>query len=237
MNNCTRTSLPLRAGAGRTWAARSGLLSWRCLCLMLGILSSSTGSRAADTAGAEPIPSALRDDVYAIYALAVNDLQQNDFPGSEGETIAIYEKTGDRQSALSLLKCHTPVPAQRDLYAKLFKSFRRALTHRWVIEHQFQLMTPYVLTKPGESPRRSESSARSSQRESSKNLPENQLSIKTRYTLSAVGFNEDRSRALVYAGCECGELCGYGYLHFLIKVNGRWKFDDTFDGEACNIIS
>jgi hypothetical protein len=41
--------------------------------------------------------------------------------------------------------------------------------------------------------------------------------------LSAVGFNEDRSRAAVYVGHHCGGLCGGGRIYFVERRGERWQ--------------
>ena len=40
---------------------------------------------------------------------------------------------------------------------------------------------------------------------------------------SAVGFNADRTMAVVYSGTDCGTMCGRWRFHLLRKVDGRWK--------------
>jgi hypothetical protein len=40
--------------------------------------------------------------------------------------------------------------------------------------------------------------------------------------LSAVGFNSNKSKALVYIGHACGGLCGGGGYSFLEKKDGKW---------------
>ncbi len=41
-------------------------------------------------------------------------------------------------------------------------------------------------------------------------------------TVSAPGFDEGKTRAMVYIGHLCGLLCGGGTYHFLEKRDGRW---------------
>ena len=41
-------------------------------------------------------------------------------------------------------------------------------------------------------------------------------------TFSRVGFNADRTQALVYQGHSCGGLCGGGSYLLLVKSNGVW---------------
>ena len=40
---------------------------------------------------------------------------------------------------------------------------------------------------------------------------------------SAVGFNPDKTIAVVYMGHSCGDLCGGGTFHVLEKIDGKWK--------------
>ena len=40
--------------------------------------------------------------------------------------------------------------------------------------------------------------------------------------LSKVGFNPDRTQAMLYAGRQCGGLCGSGSYLLLNKRNGKW---------------
>jgi hypothetical protein len=41
--------------------------------------------------------------------------------------------------------------------------------------------------------------------------------------VSAVGFNTDKSIAVVYVGHECGSLCGGGEFHVLQNKAGKWE--------------
>ncbi len=45
------------------------------------------------------------------------------------------------------------------------------------------------------------------------------------FVFSAVGFNADRSRAVVYVGHHCGMLCGMGTFAALTKSGGKWRLD------------
>lgn len=43
------------------------------------------------------------------------------------------------------------------------------------------------------------------------------------FTFSSVGFNSERTQALVHMGISCGWLCGEGNFYLLAKENGVWK--------------
>jgi hypothetical protein len=50
--------------------------------------------------------------------------------------------------------------------------------------------------------------------------------------LSAVGFNADKTVAVVYMGHYCGSLCGAGGFHVLQKKDGKWA-PLTWKGGSC----
>jgi hypothetical protein len=50
--------------------------------------------------------------------------------------------------------------------------------------------------------------------------------------LSAVGFNADKTVAVVYIGHHCGGLCGGGMFHVLEKKEGKW-IPLEWRGERC----
>jgi hypothetical protein len=54
--------------------------------------------------------------------------------------------------------------------------------------------------------------------------------------LSAVGFNADKSVAVVSKGRWCGELCGEGGYHVLQKKDGKWV-PLEWNGERCSWIA
>lgn len=46
-------------------------------------------------------------------------------------------------------------------------------------------------------------------------------------TFSRVGFNDDKTQALVYQAHSCGGLCGGGAYVLLVKINGVWTRKGT----------
>jgi hypothetical protein len=44
--------------------------------------------------------------------------------------------------------------------------------------------------------------------------------------VSRIGFNADKTEAIVYAGKSCGTLCGEGYYVRLTKIGERWTVAD-----------
>jgi len=54
--------------------------------------------------------------------------------------------------------------------------------------------------------------------------------------LSAVGFNTDKTVAVVYMGHHCGMLCGGGGFHVLQKKDGKWE-PLKWNGTSCSWAS
>jgi hypothetical protein len=54
--------------------------------------------------------------------------------------------------------------------------------------------------------------------------------------LSAVGFNADKTVAVVYSGHSCGGLCGGGAFHVLQKKAGKWE-TLSWNGSECRWAS
>jgi hypothetical protein len=52
--------------------------------------------------------------------------------------------------------------------------------------------------------------------------------------MSAVGFNREKTRAIVYTGSSCGGLCGSWRFHLLEKIDGHWK---EVPGVTCSMVS
>jgi hypothetical protein len=55
-------------------------------------------------------------------------------------------------------------------------------------------------------------------------------------SMSAVGFNADKTIALVYMGHSCGGLCGGGTYHVLRKTDGKWA-EIKWNGMSCTWAS
>jgi len=54
--------------------------------------------------------------------------------------------------------------------------------------------------------------------------------------LSAVGFNRQRTIAILWVSNECPGLCGGGTFHVLHKVEGKWK-PLEWQGTSCAVAS
>ena len=53
-------------------------------------------------------------------------------------------------------------------------------------------------------------------------------------SLFAVGFSQDKTRAVVYSGSLCGSLCGSWDFHLMEKIDGKWMEQP---GVTCHTVS
>jgi hypothetical protein len=100
--------------------------------------------------------------------------------------------------------CITPPPDQERIYRSVIEQFEVRNQQKLSLKRSFDLPA-YNLVSPQD-----------------KVLPI--------FEVSAVGFNNEHTRALVYVGHHCGNLCGGGTYHLLVKMNGKWEPDREFRG-------
>ena len=104
-------------------------------------------------------------------------------------------------------------------FAGALVAFNRLQQTKWLLQPRFQLDKPYKLIGP----------------EVIRTLPSQPESTAASYVeMSTVGFNQDRTRAVVFMGSPCGGLCGSWSYHLLEKVQGKWK---EVPGVNCSIAS
>jgi hypothetical protein len=54
------------------------------------------------------------------------------------------------------------------------------------------------------------------------------------FIVSLVGFNKNKTQAIVYTGSTCASLCGRWGFHLLEKVQGKWKEES---GVTASLVS
>jgi hypothetical protein len=106
---------------------------------------------------------------------------------------------------------------QKPIYLPLIEDYVAKNSTKQVLERKFDL-PEYVLVDFGRTSRRA-------------NPP--LASTPIIFEVSAVGFNRDRTRALVYVGHHCGSLCGGGRYHLLVKKEDKWQVDGEYRGMSC----
>ena len=137
-------------------------------------------------------------DAYEVYSLL---LPHEESYGVATATLMIQEQTKPYLSVGTDLT--------REAWNK-FKGavadFNRLDKKNWLLQRRFQIEKSYKLISS----------------DVIKTLPDQPQSAAALVFMSPVGFNRDKTRAIVYMGSQCGGLCGSARFHLLEKVRGKW---------------
>lgn len=102
-------------------------------------------------------------------------------------------------------------PADADRFRAAIADYNRVREKTWRLQRRFQIPKIYITVGNGVI------SA----------LPDHPPSVVSYVRMSPVGFNRDKTQAVVFMESSCGRLCGSSRLHFLEKVRGKWKDADV----------
>ena len=129
------------------------------------------------------------------------------------DTVLIREEAVEGGS-----QCLTTSAAKK--FADAVVAFNRLGQKKWVLQPRFQLDRPYKLIGP----------------EEIKALPDYppQSVAASFVEMSTVGFNRDKTQAVLFMGSPCGGLCGAGSFHLFEKVHGKWQ---EVPGVNCSMSS
>jgi len=139
-------------------------------------------------------------DAYDIYSM----LLRTEVPPSWGVKRWMIKQATERGA---LAMCIQLPANQETIYRPIIQDFERKNQRRFLLERNFDL-PEYYLVMP----------------------PDRVQSPDVLFEVSAVGFNSDHTRALVYVGHSCGRTCGGGTYHLMAKKAGRWDVDREFRG-------
>ena len=173
------------------------------------------------------LTAAEENDSYEIYS----SLLRTEMPSQwnitgwaiEQET-QTYPTFGEMSS---IGMCLQPPKAQEAIYLPLVDDYAAKNKKKLTLERNFDL-PQYALVGP------TDVKAIQQRSRVADGFPFNSSVI---FHVSAVGFNRDGTRALVYVGHHCGSLCGGGGYHFLVKKDGRWQVDREYGGMSCFWVS
>jgi hypothetical protein len=164
------------------------------------------------------LTAAEEKDSYEIYSMLV----RTEMPGANTEGWAIKQETQtfphDGQITFSV--CVQPPQDQESIYRPVFDDYTAKNRKVFVLKRKFDL-PQYALVGPADL------KAIEQRSRVADGFPFNAPVI---FHVSAVGFNPDGTRALVYVGHHCGSLCGGGTYHLLVKKDGRWQVDREYRG-------
>ena len=150
-------------------------------------------------------------EAYKVYAalLPGNWSYGKPAPG----TMVILQETTDRRSD----GCF---PDLRGDWVPVLENYKRDNRASRVLSHSIRTEMPYVFVPSTEIEDMfsSHTSPAEGWNKFYKRYPDSHGLVE----FSAVGFNSQKTKALIYVVRQCGGLCGTGGYEFLVKRNGEW---------------
>jgi hypothetical protein len=162
-------------------------------------------------------------DSYEIYSILLRTEMPSQWNIRSWAIKQATETYPDFGATSSITECLQPPKDQESIYRPLIDDYVAKNKEKLVLERKFDL-PQYALVGPAD--------LKAIERRSrvDDGFPFNAYVI---FHVSAVGFNRDGTRALVYVGHNCGSLWGGGTYHFLVKKDGRWQIDREYGGMSC----
>ena len=149
----------------------------------------------------------------------------------ENEAYQVYSSILPKTNALVLRGgtatydlCLVPLDEQAEhvLHPALV-DFEKINSKRWILRDKFEATQPTILPEQELESTFPEGTSGDRSRQGWKAFVQRHPNYPGWIELSAVGFNSDRTIAIVYMGYHCGEQCEGGEFKALEKKNGRWQ--------------
>jgi hypothetical protein len=174
---------------------------------LLLLVFSSLFSQSAPVRPAETPKPYDDGEAYEIYSAII----PSEWPSSvaKAKTLVIRRETRGYQM------CLNPEGESQGRLAPAISDYVKRNEKPMLLQNSFSLDLPYHLLTADELKTIFDAG---SWKEFYKQYPDSGGVIE----LSAVGFNKDKTVAVVYMGHSCGGLCGGGGFHVLQKKDGKW---------------
>jgi hypothetical protein len=139
------------------------------------------------------------EEAYKVYSLV---LPHEESYGFAKDTLMIRDNTVAEDVAGG---CLTQADTHR--FKDAIAGYNRVYKGKWTLQRHFQIEKPYRIVGS----------------EVISALPDHPQSAASYVSVSPVGFNRDKTQAIVFVESSCGGLCGSWRFHLLEKVHGTWN--------------
>jgi hypothetical protein len=165
------------------------------------------------------LAAAEEHDAYEIYSMLLRKEMNPSWKVAAWTIIRQTHTYPNVGSPHNIRQCLGVPRDQETIYLPLIDAYTARNNGKLVLDAKFDLPR-YELVDSGTTSGRSNAAAPSAT-----------------FVVSAIGFNSDRTRALLYVGHYCGSLCGGGTYHPVVKKDGIWQVDGEFRGMTCLWVS
>jgi len=192
------------------------------ICILTSVLFS------VRIAYGQAAPSPYTDvDAYAVYAVVM----EADWPirSAKAKKLVIqietadYPKFGDSQT-----NCLQPAKGEEAIYGPVIAAFSELNKDPLLLQPKFEASVPYQLVTKASVDEIFAKKGVAGWADFYAKYPDSGGVI----SMSAVGFNAEKTIAIVYMGHSCGGLCGGGSYHVLQKTGGKWS-EVQWKGMTC----
>lgn len=195
------------------------------LCLLSPVFSQSKKKPAPTTA--PKATAAIDDEEYAVYSALIQSLY------ASGVKVLVIDNfvsgcvpvgnnaEGERSWQQSLDKLPSKLPK---LSAKTIADFKSKSRTCRNLEAKLTLPAKYILISQTE---RRAIFSKADVNQSWQSFQQKYPGANGYINVSNIGFNEDRTQALVDTFRKCGDKCGGERMVLLTKVNGKWSVSAT----------
>jgi len=168
---------------------------------------------AIPSGGREGVGLPYQDsDAYEVYAVLLPG--EGEF-WSKSKLILIQQETDKETGPIEQKECFQVDYRFQAKYAELLADYNAKNNQSWLLQTRLQIEKPYRIIPQSKFGRVSRSDF---WQQMEKRFPDSFGYL----TVSAVGFNKERNEALVEMSHACGNLCGGGRYHILLKSKAGW---------------
>ena len=130
-----------------------------------------------------------------------------------------------RRENRSFQMCLKPRSEEQEKFGPVIADYVKQNEKTWLLQPKLSFSTPYQYLETSKIERFFSNAGWT---EFYRQYPESGGIVE----FSAVGFNVDKTIAVVYMGHMCGPLCGRGAFYVMEKRNGKWK-EIEWKGDSC----
>lgn len=165
------------------------------LALILPLLS-LVAVAAQESSAAQPYDDA---DAYQIYSRLLPNQESYEF----AKDVLAIQANAIAQDISGV--CLRQADAER--FKEAIAGYNRVQKRKWLFQRRFQIAKQYRIVDA----------------EVSSALPDHPQSAASYVRMSPVGFNREKTQAIVFAQSVCGGLCGSWRFHFFEKAHRKWS--------------
>lgn len=163
---------------------------------------------------------------YAVYSALLNEIKQSPNDGKEVKLLVVNERTeGPKKMCLPEEVAKWAKEIQADELKPLLADLLIKNEKRYHLSEQFKLTRQLLLINEEAVSEIFKRRGYEGWDEFYRKYPNSSGYI----TFSRIGFNKEKTKAIIYREAGCGSLCGYGGYILLNKENGEWKVANGYN--------